>query len=209
MNRLALIAAGLVTALFIGQSAWAQVRITEVMADNSQTLLDEDGADPDWIELHNSGTQTVPLAGWRLAADSSPGSPWILGATNLSPGARLIIFASGKNRATTGSPFHTDFNLQAEGDRVALMEPEGNAIASELRFGPQRSDHSIGIGRVLNPVPLIPTHAPARLLVPGVAESGLAWTGREEPFDDSGWTPVVTGVGFDQAPASANGLMAY
>jgi hypothetical protein len=31
---------------------------------------DEDGDRSDWVEIYNSGTTTVNLAGWRLTDDS-------------------------------------------------------------------------------------------------------------------------------------------
>jgi len=39
-------------------SATAQVRITEFMASNTHTLLDEDGDSSDWIEIQNTSTTT-------------------------------------------------------------------------------------------------------------------------------------------------------
>lgn len=32
------------------------------MTSNKQTLKDEDGDSPDWLELHNTGPGAVPLA---------------------------------------------------------------------------------------------------------------------------------------------------
>ena len=47
----------------------ATVSITEFMAANSRTLLDEDGDNPDWIELFNSGPVTTSMDGWFLTED--------------------------------------------------------------------------------------------------------------------------------------------
>ena len=175
---LLLIAAGL-CGLWPGQlPCRAQLRITEVMADNAQTLADEDGRDPDWIELHNAGAQSIDLAGWNLAADSASSPPWPLGSTNLPAGARLVVFASGRNRATPGLPFHTDFILRAEGDRVLLIRPDGITLESEVRFGPQRPDQSVGTGQATNTVSLIGVHAAARALIPGAGDADRAWTGQ-------------------------------
>ncbi len=46
--------------------ALPHVIITEFMADNENTLRDEDGDRPDWIEIHNAGEQTVNLDNWSL-----------------------------------------------------------------------------------------------------------------------------------------------
>ena len=32
------------------------------MTDNKATIKDEDGASPDWVELHNTGSSAVSLA---------------------------------------------------------------------------------------------------------------------------------------------------
>ena len=37
--------------------------ISELMAVNNGTVLDEDGDSPDWIEIHNAGTNAASLNG--------------------------------------------------------------------------------------------------------------------------------------------------
>jgi len=51
--------------------AQQSVIISEFLADNSGGLTDEDGDSPDWIELYNSGTTLVNLAGWYLTDDTT------------------------------------------------------------------------------------------------------------------------------------------
>ncbi len=80
------------------------VLITEFMAVNSNMLLDEDGDDEDWIELHNAGTNTVNLDGWYLTDSASRPTQWRFPATNMPPNGYLIVFASGKNRRLPGAP---------------------------------------------------------------------------------------------------------
>ena len=38
----------------------AQIRLTEVMANNTRTLPDEEGAHPDWMEIHNRTANDPP-----------------------------------------------------------------------------------------------------------------------------------------------------
>lgn len=78
-------------------SAQQYMRITEVAATNTGQVTDEDGDWPDWMELRNSGTQLVNLGGWGIG-DGNKGQRWLLPPMNLNPGARVLIFASGKNR---------------------------------------------------------------------------------------------------------------
>ena len=42
------------------------VVISEVMTKNTRTLEDDYGNSSDWIELYNSGSQSVDLTGWML-----------------------------------------------------------------------------------------------------------------------------------------------
>src|SRR5688500_18062012 len=74
------------------------VLITEFMAANTSGLADEDGEFSDWIEIHNAGDTNVNLTGWHLTDDDAELSQWTFPAVELTPGAFLIVFASGKDR---------------------------------------------------------------------------------------------------------------
>src|SRR5215471_9250013 len=96
-------------------SASAQVIISEIMADNKSTLADEDNKFSDWIELYNTDSTMVNLAGWALTDDATHATKWVLPNTNLTAKGFLVVFASGKNRAIPGAPLHADFSLRASG----------------------------------------------------------------------------------------------
>src|SRR5947209_16671110 len=91
----------------LARSATAQVIISEFMADNKTALADEDGQFPDWIEIYNTGANTVNLRAWSLTDDPTHQARWFLPSTNLTAKGFLVIFASGKNRALPGAPLHT------------------------------------------------------------------------------------------------------
>jgi len=179
------------------------------MASNSNIIADETGDYPDWIELHNVGTATVNLQGWKLSATSAHSSPWTLGATNLAPGQFLLVFASGKNHNTPGLPFHTDFTLDADGDQLTLQHPDAQIPASKIVFGPQWKDRSQGVGRVPAHAPLVPSNSPARLRIPTAPGDSPGWQGSDIAFDDHSWVPVNTGIGFDRSTSGGGGLIAY
>ena len=64
----------IITALCFGVHSvpvQAAVVINEFLAVNSSSLQDEDGDNSDWIELLNTGTTTVSLAGWHLTDDAT------------------------------------------------------------------------------------------------------------------------------------------
>ncbi|MCP5525416.1 MAG: lamin tail domain-containing protein [Verrucomicrobiales bacterium] len=123
------------------------VRISEFMADNNDTLNDEDGDQPDWIELHNPTDEPIDLGGWHLTDDPVALTRWRLPAFTLAPGGYRVVFASGKNRVAPAGPLHTDFKLASDGGYLALTDRDGG-IVSEFRYYPaQREDVSYGRDR--------------------------------------------------------------
>jgi hypothetical protein len=101
------------------------VQINEVMASNSDIIPDDDGDYSDWIELYNLGSEPVGLAGFGLSDDSAQPFKWILPDTTLQPGAIMLIWASGKNRAQPGAPLHTNFAIAASGEEIVLTHTSG------------------------------------------------------------------------------------
>jgi hypothetical protein len=173
------------------------VTISEFMAVNRSTLQDEDGAYSDWIEIHNSGPGAESLDGWSLTDDDTWLTKWQFPATNLAAGARLVVFASGHNRTTLGAELHTSFQLDSDGEFLALVKPDGVTIATQFApYPPQIADvsYGYGVGPDTFPATLVADDATARALIPTGAVAS-AWRG-SGAFDDSGWLPVQLGVGF-------------
>jgi hypothetical protein len=112
----------------------ANVLITEFLADNEISLRDESGHREDWIELFNAGDEPASLAGWYLTDDSTDLKKWRFPRATIDPGEYLVVFASNKDQYQSGLPLHTDFKLSADGEYLALVEPDGRTIASA--FGP-------------------------------------------------------------------------
>ena len=107
--------------------------ISEFMADNDGAVIaDGDGDFSDWIEIHNPSATTALLAGYFLTDDPANLQKWAFPAVSLAPGAYLVVFASGKNRVVAGAPLHTNFSLDADGEYLALVKPDGVTIVSEF-----------------------------------------------------------------------------
>ncbi|HMC28487.1 MAG TPA: LamG-like jellyroll fold domain-containing protein, partial [Verrucomicrobiae bacterium] len=171
------------------------VTITEFMASNSRTLIDDFGQYPDWIELFNGGTTTVNLGGWYLSDSASNLKKWQFPATNLNAGAFLVVFASGRDRAIPGLPLHTNFKISSGGGYLGLIRPDGTNIASQFSPYPtQAPDVSYGSGVLTTNQTLIATNSPALVRVPSDNSAGTDWTGIG--FDDSGWIQGTNGVGY-------------
>ena len=129
--------------------------ISEFMASNDGALItDEDRQFSDWIELYNPSATTAQLEGYFLTDDASDLQKWAFPSVTLPPGGYLIVFASGKNRTSPGAPLHTNFSLNAGGEYLALIKPDGVTIVSEFGAGGSaypEQDKGVSFGLVGNP----------------------------------------------------------
>ncbi|MCP4847842.1 MAG: lamin tail domain-containing protein, partial [Verrucomicrobiaceae bacterium] len=107
--------------------ASAGLRISEFMAANDSTTLDEDGESPDWIEIYNpiEDNALINLDGYALSDDPLLPQKWVFPATTMASGTRIVVFASGKDRSVAGSELHTNFSLEKDGEYLALVAPDG------------------------------------------------------------------------------------
>ena len=185
--------------------AVAQVRINEFMANNDSVLQDDDLAYEDWIELHNPSSNAASLTGWHLTDNTNNLAEWTFPPLTLDPGAYLVVFASNKNRTNYPGTLHTDFRLDADGEYLALVRPDGTP---EQAFAPvfprQRADISYGISTSVHAeeVLLGDGHAVCAS-VPADDSLGTGWTA--VGFDDSSWPAGTLGVGFENSPGSEYG----
>jgi hypothetical protein len=177
-------------------AAQERVFLTEFMAANTKTLADRDRQYSDWIEIYNTGSTNVNLNGWHLTDDREDLKKWRFPAVLLPPNEYLIVFASGKDRRLVGSELHTNFKLDAGGEYLALVRPDGRTVAQEFApaYPAQIADVSYGLLMSDRATPLVGTNAPKRVWVP-TADMGMNWTTAE--FNDRDWQVVSNGVGFD------------
>ena len=103
------------------------VRITEVQAANTHTVLDDQGGYADWLELHNPTATPVSLVGYTLTDDPAMPAKWSLPASTLAPGTFLVIWASGADRVAPEG-LHTSFRLSRTGGYVGLFAPDGQVV---------------------------------------------------------------------------------
>lgn len=137
----------LIAALAVGASfAHAEPQLSEVMAANTTTLADDDGHFSDWIELSNPGSEPASLAGWYLTDNRANRTKWAFPAVTIPGGGFLVVFASGKDRRDPARTLHTSFRLDAGGEYLGLVKPDGDTIASEFgpALPPQYDDISYG-----------------------------------------------------------------
>ena len=101
------------------------VSINEVMSSNS-VYLDEDGDTPDWLELHNYGSEDVSISGWSLSDDVDELDMWTFPDIMLAPDEYLLVWASKKDRSEI-SYFRTLIN---QGDTFQYLIPTSEPSSS-------------------------------------------------------------------------------
>ena len=118
--------------------------ITEFVANNRTSLLDEDDESSDWIEIHNTSSRNLKLNGWYLTDDPFDPMKWRFPNVDIPEFGFLVVFASGKNRTAPTGNLHTNFSLDAAGEYLALIRPNGITIESEFKFPEQNQDIAFG-----------------------------------------------------------------
>ena len=191
----------------------ADLIINELLASNAESLRDADGDSSDWIEILHVGSTDIDLAGWSLTDDANHRDRWSFPSRVLRPGEFLIVFASGKNRASEdpSEELHSDFELDADGEYLALVRPDGS-VAEEFSpgFPPQRTDLSFGRGSEVLET-FLGTRVDVAVLVPENDALGETWRGSDadEPFpatEENGWILGHAAIGFDVGPSDAEPL---
>ena len=155
--------------------------ISEFMANNNNTLRDNDGAYSDWIEIHNPTDAAVSLNGWYLTDDSTTLTKWQFPSVSIDAGGYLVVYASEKNRVDPAQPLHTNFKLAAEGEYLALVQPDGVTISHDFAptYPALPDDVSFGLpGAADNVLHHVPTSS----------DAGANWT--TSGYNDSAWKPL-------------------
>ena len=146
------------------QAPMANLIISEFMANNDQTLHDEDGDHPDWIEIYNADQSTVDLGGWCLTDQTNNLTRWLFPRVSLPANSYLVVFASEKNRTNVLARLHTNFKLAKDGGYLALVDPLTNVVSEFTAYPPQFKEVSYGrersnpnlVGYFLAPTPGMP-----------------------------------------------------
>ena len=71
----------------------SMLRITEFGASNHDVINDADGDASDWIEIYNSGSDAVSLAGMHLTDDATKLTKWTFPAERVSPAVDIWLYS--------------------------------------------------------------------------------------------------------------------
>ena len=178
--------------------------ISEFAAANYSGIRDADGERSDWIEIYNAGVEPASLAGWSLSNDSSFPTQWKFPEVIVPGMGFLVVFASGKDRTVPGGELHTNFQLNRDGEFLALIRPDGITPASQFApvFPRQLSDVSYGVQMATTRKVYVAPNAAVRWAVPQDGLLGLSWT--LPGFEDQSWTLGTLALGYEVVEAATN-----
>jgi len=117
------------------------VRINELMASNSATLVDENGVTSDWLEIVNTGSAAVSLESYALGKTKDSSSVFRFPTHTLQPGECMIVYCDSTLRSEPGQKYHAPFRLSSQGGTLMLFAPSGTVIDS-VNFPAMVSDSS-------------------------------------------------------------------
>ncbi|MFC2137160.1 lamin tail domain-containing protein [Bacteroidota bacterium] len=121
------------------------IKINEFLANNNNYNGDEHNEYNDWIELLNTGSETVNIGGMFLTNNTSVSDLYQLptddpDATRIGPGEYILLWADND---TEQGPLHLGFRLDAEGGHIGLSA-DGKTIFEGLSYTAQAEDDSYG-----------------------------------------------------------------
>jgi hypothetical protein len=97
--------------------------------DDPRPYYDADAEIEDWIELYNPAASAIDIGGYFLTDNAARLNKWRFPTPTIIPASGyLVVFASNKNRAVSGQQLHTNFRLAAEGEYLALVQPDAATI---------------------------------------------------------------------------------
>ena len=189
------------------QSSAAEPFISEVVAANDNTLRDDFGDSPDWIEIHNPSDSPLNLLGWGLTDDPTDSHKWTFPAVSIPKNEYLIVHASGNNIAVANKPLHASFRLSRTGEFLGLAKPDGTfADKYEPNFPAGDDDWAYGVPMMGDLEEIIPPHSTFRYLLPSNSHSKLDWESPDFKVTGS-WKNSRSGFGFDKSGSTFGDLI--
>ncbi|HMJ64165.1 MAG TPA: lamin tail domain-containing protein, partial [Candidatus Binatia bacterium] len=104
------------------------VWLNELQPNNVTGLTDNAGDRDPWVELYNSGTNTISLNGWYLADNYTILTRWAFPpGTSIGPGEFKLVWLDAEPGESTPTSLHASFRVASTSGSVALVFPLNGA----------------------------------------------------------------------------------
>jgi len=127
----------------------AGIVINEFLASNDSCCTDENGEFDDFIELFNTGVNTVKIGGMYITGDLVDPTSWQIPTSNialtmLAPGEFLLLWA---DKESEQGVLHVEEKLGGSGEQIGLFAlfAGDTSVVDTLTFGEQTADVSYGM----------------------------------------------------------------
>lgn len=129
----------------VSSVASAQLVINEFMQSNIDCIMDDLNQFPDsWVELYNSGSESVNLNEYSISTGEEASSAWQLPEKVIAPGAYIVIYC---DKEATG--LHTDFRLDSGKGGAIYLFHNGKVVDKVTKIKKQPAPN-IAYGRKEN-----------------------------------------------------------
>ena len=110
--------------------AQGKVVINEIMQSNVDFIFVGHDFPDSWVELYNGSSTRVRIDNYRIGASNVYSESFRIAKTTefIEPGSHLLLYCD----KTTGTPFHYNFNLEADKGKFFLFDNMGVPIDSVI-----------------------------------------------------------------------------
>jgi hypothetical protein len=124
------------------QHTLAHVAINELVADNENGIVDEEGKNEDWLELYNGHMMEMDISGYYLTDNATIPDKWMFPDNTTVGGFEYMIVWCDDDE--DDGPLHTNFKLSKDGESVYLFD-SNLILVSSLTYGELGEDESYGL----------------------------------------------------------------
>ena len=140
------------------------IMVNEFLASNDACCMDENGDYDDFIELYNSGSNSVNVGGMYVTDDLTDPASWQIptsdaNVTTVASGGFLLLWA---NKESEQGVLHVEEKLSGDGEQIGLVTifASDTSFVDSLTYSEQIADTSYGrfpdgssSWSILNPTP--------------------------------------------------------
>ena len=121
--------------------------LNEVQPDNVTGPVDGQGDRDPWVELYNSSSEPISLAGFHLTSDYGNLRRWAFpAAASVAAGEFVVVWLDGETGEASGSEYHANFSPSEGTGSVVLSSSSGSSdtVVDYLNYSNLGSNRSYG-----------------------------------------------------------------